>query len=184
MDSVLQEANQKIDQALMHLKKELASIRAGRANPALVEEIPVEVYGSKMKLVEVGTISAPQPTLLTIQVWDASIINDVQRSIFAANLGLNPAVDGQTIRLPIPPLTEERREEFVGACHQKGEECKISVRKIRAEVRALWDKDKESGSFGEDELERREKILQDLIDKSVGEIDELVKGKEAELRKI
>src|SRR5690349_20988196 len=113
MDPSLSEANQKITQTLEHLQKELASIRAGRANPSLLEEIPVTAYGSRMKMMEVGTISAPQPTLLTVQVWDAGVVKDVEKAIQEAQLGLNPSTEGNTVRVPIPPLNEERRKEFV-----------------------------------------------------------------------
>lgn len=184
MDPVLNEAHQKIQNTLDHLKRELANIRAGRANPSLIEELPVDAYGATMKLMEVGTISAPQPSLLTIQVWDVSLVKEVQKAILESSLGLNPAVDGQSIRLPIPPLSEERREEFVKVAHLKGEEAKVSIRQIRAEERDNWQKEKEAGDIGEDELFRREKLLQDLVDKQVLQIDELVKTKEEELRQI
>src|SRR5688572_28016073 len=113
MDPVLIDPNNRISEALDHLKHELSGIRAGRANPSLLEDISVEAYGGRMKMVEVGTISAPQPSLLSIQVWDASLLKSVEKAIMEANLGLNPAVDGTTVRVPLPPLTEERREEFV-----------------------------------------------------------------------
>ena len=181
MDPNLSEASTKIQKALDHLKYELSTIRVGRANPTLIENVPVSVYGSVMKLVEVGTISAPQPSLLTVSVWDVSIINDVHKSLLEANLGLNPNIDGQTIRLPIPPLTEERRLEYVKTSHQKGEHVKVEIRQIRGDQRGDWLKLKDSGEIGEDEFFRREKLLQDLIDKSTIAVDELVKSKEMEL---
>lgn len=184
MDSVLTDVNQKIQNALDHLKKELASIRAGRANPTLLEEIPVQAYGAKMKLVELGTISAPQPTLLIIQVWDPSITRDVEKAIFEANLGLTPSIDGQLVRVPIPPLSEERREEFVKISHQKGEQARVEIRQIRAHQREDWERQKESGEIGEDETFRRDKILQELIDKSMDTVDQQVKDKEEELRQV
>ncbi len=184
MDHNLNEASEKIQGALEHLKIELAAIRAGRANPALIENLIIPVYGSQMKLVELGTIAAPQPTLLTVQIWDASIVHDVQKAIMEANLGLNPSTEGQTIRLPIPPLTEERRTEFVKVAKAKGEEAKVAVRQIRADNRENWLKQKESGEIGEDEFFRREKLLQDLIDHSAAAADDLVKQKEDELMQL
>ncbi len=184
MEPFLQETNTKIQNTLSHLKQELASIRAGRANPSLIENIPVLVYGGQMKLLEVGTISAPQSSLLQVFVWDVSIIKDVEKSLLEANLGINPAVDGQVIRLPIPPLTEERREEFVRLASQKGEEGKVAIRQIRADEKRKWEQALKSDEFGEDELNRREKILQGLVDKSVAQIEELVKAKEEELTQI
>src|SRR4051812_21626807 len=112
MDPNLKEPNEKIDSAILHFRQELSGIRAGRANPAMVENITVDAYGSQMKLNEVGTISAPQPTLLQISVWDGGLVTAVVKAILSANLGLNPSNDGQTVRLSLPPLTQERREEF------------------------------------------------------------------------
>lgn len=184
MDSNLIEASQKIEATLHHFKTELAGIRAGRANPALVENVLVDAYGSKMKMVEVGNISAPQPTLLTIQIWDASILDHVIKAIQEANLGLNPSNEGTLIRLPIPPLTQERREELIKLLSQKIEGAKVEIRQIRQDTRQAWIKQKESNEISEDEFFRREKLLQDLIDKMSLEIDTLGKTKEEELREI
>lgn len=184
MDPVLTEPSEKIDAVIHHFKVAIAAIRAGRANPSLIENIPVEAYGSRMKLNEVGNISAPQPSLLTVQVWDASILDKVIKSIQEANLGLNPSNEGTLIRLPIPPLTAERREEFIKILHQKVEESHVSIRQIRQDFRNDWKKASDDEEFGEDELFRREKILQELIDKKVAEIEELGKVKEEELTQI
>src|SRR3972149_7205545 len=127
MDPVLTEPNSKIDAVLHHFKVEIAGIRAGRANPALIENIPVSVYGSNMKLNEVGNISAPQPTLLTVSVWDATILDKVIKAIQEANIGLNPSNEGNLIRLPIPPLTAERREEFIKLLHLKMENARVEI---------------------------------------------------------
>ncbi len=184
MDPVLNDVNTKIDAALHHFKVEIAGIRAGRANPSLIENISVEAYGSHMKLNEVGNISAPQPSLLTVQVWDASILDKVIKAIQEANLGLNPSNEGTLIRLPIPPLTAERREEFIKLLHQKREEANVSIRQIRHDFRNDWKKESEDGTFGEDEFFRREKILQELVDKKVAEVEQLGKLKEEELIQI
>lgn len=184
MESFLQESQQQIQSAIEHLKTELSAIRAGRANPSLIENISVNAYGAKMKLMEVGTISAPQPTLLTIQVWDAGLVHDLVKALQEANLGLNPSFEGQMIRLPIPPLTAERREEFIKLAHTKMEGAKIEIRQIRQEVRSEFDKQKEDGEFGEDELERRQKMLQNLVEQAMDQVDELGKAKEEELTQI
>lgn len=184
MEPFLIEVNQKIQSALAHLQQELAGIRAGRANPALIENISVNAYGAQMKLMEVGSISAPQPSLLQISVWDPAVVKDVEKAIYEANIGINPSIDGQNVRLPIPPLTQERREEFIKLAHTKGEEAKVGIRQIRQEERALWEKESKDGNYGEDELIRREKILQEIVDKSSSEIDEQIKTKEAELSQI
>ncbi len=184
MDPFLSEVNQKIQNSLDHLKHELAAIRAGRANPAIIEELMVEAYGSKMKLMEMGTIMAPQPSLLTVQLWDATVVRNVEKAITESKLGLNPAVDGTLIRLPIPPLTAERREEFVKYAQTKGEETKVSIRQARQEQKEDWLKQKESGAIGEDELFRREKVLQEQVDKANAVVDGMVKDKQADLREI
>ncbi len=184
MDPVLTDPNTKIEAALHHFKVDIAGIRAGRANPALIENIPIEAYGGKMKLIELGNISAPQPTLLTIQLWDASILQSVLKGIMEANLGLNPSNDGTLIRLPIPPLTAERREEFIKILHTKIEDAKVAIRQVRQDFRNEWKKQSEDGKISEDEFLRREKLLQELIDKKILEIDELGKAKQQELTEI
>ncbi len=185
MDPVLSEANTRIQNAINHLKVEFSAIRAGRANPSLVENVVVSAYGAQMKLNEVGTISAPQPSLLTVQVWDAGLVHDVIKALQSANLGLSPSNEGQVVRLPIPPLTEERRQEFIKLSHQKMENTRIEIRQIRQEVRAAWEKEmEEQKTFGEDELERRFKLLQNLIENNMSTIDELGKQKAAELSEI
>src|SRR3989344_5155599 len=171
MDPVLTAANEKIDAALHHFKVEIAGIRAGRANPAFIENILVDAYGGKMKLMEVGNISAPQPSLLTVQLWDETILQSVLKGIMEANLGLNPSNDGTLIRLPIPPLTTERREEFIKILHTKAEEAKVSIRQSRQDFRNDWKKQSEDGKISEDEFSRREKLLQDLVDKKILEVD-------------
>lgn len=184
MDPVLTHTSEKIEAALHHFKMEIAGIRAGRANPSLIENIPVEAYGGKMKLNELGNISAPQPTLLTVQVWDASILDNVIKAIQEANLGLNPSNEGNLIRLSIPPLTAERREEFIKLLHQKIEQARVEIRQIRHDFRNAWKEQQEKGEFGEDEFFRREKMLQELVDKKILEAEELGKAKEEELIQI
>lgn len=181
MDPSLTQASEKIDNSIHYFKVELAGIRAGRANPALIENITVESYGTRMKLNEVGNIAAPQPSLLTVQVWDASILNNVIKAIQESNIGLNPSNEGTLIRLAIPPLTQERREEFIKLMHQKTEDAKVSIRQIRQDTRQEWVTLQDAGDISEDELKRREKLLQDLIDKKSLEIEEIAKIKQQEL---
>ena len=184
MDPELIQFATKIQDALDHLKKELSSIRAGRANPSLLEEIPINAYGAQMKLMEVGTISTPQFSLLTVQVWDPGLVKDVEKAIMSAGLGLNPSTEGQTVRVPIPPLTEERRREFVKIAHVKGEEAKISIRQHRQEQKDEWVAEKNAGTIGEDELERCEKLMQEVVEKANTEVETLVKQKEADLMQV
>lgn len=184
MDPNLIAPNEKIEAAMHHFKVEIAGIRAGRANPGLIENILVEAYGGKMKLIEVGNISVPQSSLLTVQVWDASILQNVIKAIQEANLGLNPSNEGTLIRLPIPPLTEERREEFIKILHSKMEVVKVQIRQVRQDFRNEWKAKSESGEISEDEFNRREKFLQELVDKKIMEVDEIGKAKAEELIQI
>lgn len=184
MDPEIAEFAQKIQDSLDHLKKELSSIRAGRANPSLLEEIPINAYGEQMKLMEVGTISTPQFSLLTVHVWDPGLVKDVEKAIMSAGLGLNPSTEGQTVRVPIPPLTEERRREFVKIARVKGEEARIAVRQSRGEQKDGWVKEKTAGEIGEDELFRREKLMQEIVDKANLEVDSLIKQKEEDLMQV
>lgn len=184
MDPILTGPSEKIEAVIHHFRMEIAGIRAGRASPALIENIPVLAYGSKMKLNEVGNIAAPQPTLLTVTVWDASILDNVIKAIQEANLGLNPSNEGNLIRLPIPPLTADRREEFTKLNRKKIEEASVAIRQIRHDFRNQWKKQSDDGQFGEDEFFRREKILQELVDKKIAEAEQLGKAKEEELTQI
>ena len=184
MDSVLTLPSEKIESALHHFKVDIAGIRAGRANPGLVENVSVEAYGGRMKMNEVGNIAAPQPSLLTIQVWDASILQNVIKAIQEANLGLNPSNEGTLIRLPIPQLTAERREEFIKILHTKMEDVKVVIRNVRADFRNEWKKASDDGLISEDEFFRREKLLQELIDKKSLEVEDLGKFKTEELSQI
>ncbi len=184
MDPVLTQPSEKIENSLHHFKMDIAGIRVGRANPALLDNVTVEAYGSRMKLSEVGNISAPQPSLLTISVWDASILQNVIKGIQEANLGLNPSNEGTLIRLPIPQLTAERREEFIKILHTKMEEVKVVIRGVRQDFRNEWKKASDDGIIGEDEFFRREKLLQELIDKKIEEVETIGKSKTGELTTI
>ncbi len=184
MDPNLTQPFEKIESTLHHFKVEIAGIRAGRANPGLIENIPVEAYGGKMKLIEVGNISVPQSSLLTVSVWDASILQNVIKAIQEANLGLNPSNEGTLIRLAIPPLTQERREEFIKILHSKMEEAKVQIRQVRADFRNDWKAQSEDGTISEDEFNRREKLLQELVDKKINEVEDLGKAKTEELIQI
>lgn len=184
MDPILSPVIEKLDSAIHHFKVEIAGIRAGRANPAMIENIPVEAYGGKMKLMEVGNIATPQPTLLTVQVWDTSVLHNVIKAIQEANLGLNPSNEGNLIRLPMPPLTEERRQEFIKIVHHKTEEARVVIRQIRQDFRSEWQDQKTKSEISEDEFFRREKILQDLIEKKITEMEEDGKIKETELSEL
>lgn len=164
------------------LKKEFSGLRTGRASTALLDGIMVEAYGSVVPLNQVGNVSVPDARTLSISVWDKSLIKAVEKAITEANLGLNPMNDGQLIRLPIPPLSEERRMEIVKIAGRYTEEVRVSVRNYRREaldaLKAIKD------TLSEDDYKRYEKEIQDLTDKTIAKLDENLKAKETEIKQV
>lgn len=170
-----------LENAIIKFKEELAKLRTGRANPALVENILAECYGSKMPLKQLASISVPEARLITINPWDKSALSAIEAAISASDLGLNPNNDGQIIRLNIPPLNEERRQEMVKALNQKTEEFRIAIRNIREEIwREIQNKEK-SGEISEDEKFKGKEKLQEMIDEYNQTAEELREGKEKEI---
>ncbi|MBO9582312.1 MAG: ribosome recycling factor [Sphingobium sp.] len=163
------------------LKHDLSGLRTGRANTALLDPIMVEVYGANMPLLQVATVSAPEPRLLSVQVWDRSNVGPVDKAIRSAGLGLNPIVDGQNIRLPIPDLTEERRKELAKLAGQYAEKARIAARNVRRDANDSLKADEKKGEFGEDERKRRETEVQKLTDATIADIDAAAAAKEKEI---
>ena len=167
--------------AIEALKHDLSGLRTGRANTALLEPVQVEVYGSLMPLNQVATISAPEPRMLSVQVWDKANVHAVERGISHANLGLNPIIDGQTLRLPLPDLTEERRKDLAKLAHQYAEKAKIAVRNVRRDGMEALKEDEKKKEISEDDRKRREEEVQKLTDKYVADVDQAAAGKEKEI---
>ncbi len=167
--------------AVESLKSDLAGLRTGRASTALLDPVTVEVYGSHMPLNQVATVSAPEPRMLTVQVWDKSNIGPVEKAIRSAGLGLNPINDGQTLRLPIPDLTEERRKELAKLAGSYSEKAKVAVRNVRRDGMDSLKVDEKKGVFGEDERKRHEVEVQKLTDSTIAEIDAAANAKEKEI---
>ena len=167
--------------AVEALKHDLSGLRTGRANTALLEPITVEVYGAHMPLTQVATISAPEPRLLSVQVWDKSNISPVEKAIRSANLGLNPITDGQLIRLPIPDMTEERRKELAKLVGQYAEKARVAVRNVRRDGMDHLKQDERKHDISEDEKKRLEHEVQKLTDDTIKEIDEAAHSKEKEI---
>jgi ribosome recycling factor len=167
--------------AVEALKHELAGLRTGRASTALLDPIHVEVYGANMPLNQVATVSVPEPRLLTVQVWDRSNVQPVEKAIRAANLGLNPITDGQLIRLPIPDMTEERRKELAKLVGQYAEKAKVAVRNVRRDGMEHLKSDEKKHGISEDERKRLEHEVQKLTDDTIKEIDEAAATKEKEI---
>jgi ribosome recycling factor len=163
------------------LRHDFSGLRTGRASIALLDTIHVEVYGANMPLNQVATVSVPEPRMLTVQVWDKSNVQPVEKAIRSANLGLNPITDGQLIRLPIPDLTEERRKELAKLVGQFSEKAKIAVRNVRRDGMETIKQDEKKHDISEDERKRLEQEIQKLTDDTIQEIDALADAKEKEI---
>ena len=167
--------------AVESLKHDLSGLRTGRANTALLEPITVEVYGSHMPIVQVATISAPEPRMLTVQVWDKSNVTPVEKAIRSAGLGLNPINDGNTLRLPIPDLTEERRKELAKLAHTYAEKARIAIRNVRRDGMDNLKADENKKEISEDDRKRGETEVQKLTDEIIKEADAIAAQKEQEI---
>jgi len=178
---ILREAAERMQTALDLLEEDLASIRTGRASPSLVERMPIDYYGTKTSLIQLASISVPEPRQLLIRPFDPASLKDIERAILASDLGLTPNNDGKVIRLTIPQLTEERRRELVRVVHNRMEESRVKVRNVRRDLmKDLREFEKES-LISEDEEERGEKDLQELTDKLIDKVDEIGEHKEHEI---
>ena len=167
--------------AVESLKGDLAGLRTGRANTSLLDPVVVEVYGAMMPLNQVATVSAPEPRMLSVQVWDKANLTPVEKGIAKANLGLNPMIDGQTLRLPLPDLTQERRKELAKLAGGYAENAKIAIRNVRRDGMEALKDDEKKKDIGEDERKRGEDEVQKLTDKYVAQADEAAAAKEKEI---
>jgi len=177
-------AKELMEKAIEATRREFASVRTGKATPALLEMVRVEAYGSKVPLNQVGTISAPEPRLLVIQPWDKSLIGEIEKGIRTSDLGLNPSNDGNVVRIPIPALTEERRRELVRVLQKLAEEGRISVRHARQEANREIRRQQQENEIGEDEAHRLTDQVQKLTDEYIARIDEMLDIKEQEVMEI
>ena len=174
----------KMDKAIEVFSKELSSLRTGRANSAMLDLVKVDVYGQQMPINQIGSITTPEPRMINIQVWDQNNVPLVDSAIKKSELGLNPQIDGQLIRLPIPELNEERRIELNKLIKTMGEKCKISIRNIRRDANEELKKLLKSKEIGEDEEKSYEKNVQNITDKHIATVDEKVFSKEKEIMTI
>ena len=176
--------NIKMDKAIDVFLKELSSLRTGRANAAMLDLVKVDVYGQQMPINQVASITTPEPRMINIQVWDQNNVSLIDAAIQKSELGLNPQIDGQLIRLPIPELNEERRTELKKLIKNMGEKCKISIRNIRRDANEELKKLLKSKEIGEDEEKSFEKNVQTITDKHIAIVDEKVSSKEKEIMTI
>jgi len=183
-DEILLDTEAAMEKGFEYMQHEFSTVRTGKASPALVENIDVEAYGSSMKLKQLALITTPEPRLLVIQPFDASTTKDIEKAIKESKIGINPAVDGKIIRLPIPALSEERRKDLVKGIKQMAEEARVRVRSARREGIDALKKGHKDGTVTEDGLGSYEKEIQKLTDGFVKKIDDSVNSKEAEILKV
>jgi ribosome recycling factor len=180
----LKDIDRRMRGALTVLKQEFGGLRTGRANISLLDPIMVNAYGSQMPLNQLATINVPESRLITVQVWDRSLVGMVERAIRESDLGLNPMVEGQLMRLPIPELNEERRHELAKVAHKYAEQARVAVRNVRRDGMEHLKRMEKEGDIGKDEHHSLATKVQDLTDKMIKEIDETLAGKEAEIMQV
>ena len=185
MKELFADSEQRMEKTVEALRREFAKIRTGKATVSLLDGVKVEYYGSGVPLSQVANISVPEPRLLVVQPWDKKIVGDIEKAILTADLGLNPSNDGNLIRVPIPPLTEERRKEMVRFAHKLAEEARVAVRNVRRDVNDALKKKLKDGDISEDEFHRaHDKTVQDLTDEHIAAVDRSLAAKEKELMEV
>jgi ribosome recycling factor len=177
----LNEIKRRMQGALQVLKQELGGLRTGRASTGMLDPVQVEAYGSHMPLNQLATISVPEPRLLSVQVWDRSMVHAVEKAIISANLGLTPATEGQVLRLRIPELNQERRKEMVKIGHKYSEAARVAVRHVRRDALDMLKKLEKEGKVSEDDHERMAAEVQKVTDQMIGEVDHVLAAKEKEI---
>jgi ribosome recycling factor len=180
----LDSAKAKMEKSIAALKKELSHIRAGRANPQLLEGITVDYYGTPTPINQVGNISAPEPRMIVVSVWDTKMLSEVEKAIMKSDLGINPSNDGKVIRLVVPELTQERRAELAKNVKKKGEEAKVAVRVIRRDANEAFKKSQKASEITEDDFDDLEEEVQKITDDYMKKIDAAVKEKEQEIMEV
>ena len=178
---VLSKYRDRMDKAVSALKEEFASLRTGRASASLLDQVQVEAYGSTMPINQVAAISVPEARMITVNVWDKGMVVSVEKAIRSSNLGLNPVVDGQNLRIPIPPLTEDRRKELAKVAGKYAEQQRIAVRNVRRDANDDLKKAEKDGAINQDEHKRMEADVQKLTDEAIRRVDEALKTKEQEI---
>lgn len=179
-----EDLKKKMDKTIASLESDYATIRAGRANPAILDKVVVDYYGVPTPIAQVGTISIPEARTLLVQPWDASILKDVEKAILTSDLGLNPNNDGKTIRINFPAPTEERRKELVKTASKRAEEAKVVIRGIRRDSLEAFKAQKKNGDITEDDLKDIEKEVQNITDKFIKEVDTIAAKKEKEILEV
>ena len=184
LQSVIDDTDKQMDETVNFFKKELSHVRAGKAQPSLLDGVKVDYYGSQTPLNQLANVNAPEARLLTVQPYDKSALEDIEKAIMSAGLGLNPNNDGNIIRIPLPMLTEERREELVKRCNEIAEDARISIRNFRRDANDKIEKMVNKESFSEDAMYEAEEEVQNITDKHTEQVDKLLDKKEEEIRTV
>ena len=180
----LEDLENKMVNSIDHFEKELQTVRTSRANPTMLENIFVDAYGAKTPLNQLGNISSPDSSMLTIQVWDVSLLKVIENAILESNLGINPQIDGSLVRLPIPKLSEERRSELSKIASQYAESSKVSIRNIRRDFIEIKKREKKESQISEDDLKKFLSDAQIYTDKHIGNIDKILEQKKSDIMKV
>ena len=180
----IKEIEERMRASIDALKREFTGLRTGRASAHLLDPVQVMVYGSRMPLLQVATVSVPEPRMISVQVWDRGNVQAVDKAIREANLGLNPIMDGQVLRLPIPALTSDRRQELVKLAHKYAEQSKVAIRNVRRDAMDLLKKLEKDGKISQDDHRGNSEKVQELTDKMIKEVDATLATKEAEIQKV
>jgi ribosome recycling factor len=181
---ITKQAEESMKKSIESLKRELVGIRTGKANPGLLDNVKVMYYGQTVPLRQVASIAVPEPRLITVQPWEKTMVPEIEKAIQASELGLNPQSDGTLIRLPIPPLTEERRKDLVKVVKRCAEESRVALRNIRRDANEKYKKLEKDGKMSEDEMHTRQDEVQKSTDRFVEQVDEVISAKEKEIMEI
>lgn len=181
IDETLEELQQAIGKAHEALRRDLSKLRTGRANPDILSGLRVDYYGTPTPIQQMAAVNVPEPRMLTIKPWEANQLKAIEKAIMESDLGLNPQNDGEIIRLPLPPLTEERRKELTKVARKQGEDCKVAIRKARHDAKDMLDTLEKDGDVGQDEADRARKKLEEIVQTGTGKVDEIVQKKEKDI---
>lgn len=181
LEEVIEELRAQAEKAQTALKRDLSKLRTGRASAGMLEGIRVEYYGQMSAISQVASVAVPEPRMLTVKPWEKTLVKALERALRESDLGLNPQVDGDTIRVPIPPLTEERRRDLVKLAKKSGEDCRIAVRKARHEANDTLAALKKEGEASEDEVERAKKKVEEAVGEAVAAVEGIIRAKEKEI---
>lgn len=183
-EDVIKDAKARMEKAVEATRREFSTVRTGRANPALLEQVKVDYYGVSTPVNQLATVTVPEPRLLVVAPWDKKMVKDVERAILKSELGLTPSSDGSVIRLPIPPLTEERRRDLVKVVRRQAEEGRVAVRNVRREAKEMIEEFEEAGEISEDGAQRALEDLQKITDEFVAAVDKALEAKEKEIMEL